>query len=52
MLQGDVVLLSQGDPGDDSLEALVLDFSTKWIRVALPADRGQHVRGPGWRMDL
>ncbi|KAG1672361.1 hypothetical protein FOA52_010979 [Chlamydomonas sp. UWO 241] len=51
--KGDVLLLTQGDtPGDDSLEALLLDYSTKWLRVALPADKGPSVRGTGWRLDL
>lgn len=48
------MLLSPGNnkPGEESLEALVLDFSSRWLRLALPADKGQKVRGPGWRLDL
>eukprot|EP00955_Chlamydomonas_euryale_P083217 363813-Chlamydomonas_euryale.AAC.2 len=50
--QGDVVLLSQGRPSDDSTEAVVVDFSSRWLRVAVPADKAPGVTGPGWRVDL
>ncbi|GBF93852.1 hypothetical protein Rsub_06851 [Raphidocelis subcapitata] len=50
--QGDIVLVSRGDPGEDSLEGIVVDYSTRWLRVALPTQLAQHVRGPGWRLDL
>ncbi|GAX73483.1 hypothetical protein CEUSTIGMA_g935.t1 [Chlamydomonas eustigma] len=56
--RGDVVLVTAGDGGrsspggDNSIEALVLDFSSRWIRVAVPSDRGKDIRGAGWRVDL
>jgi len=33
--QGDILLVSQGDPLGDSHEAVVLDFSSRWIRLAM-----------------
>jgi hypothetical protein len=35
-LQGDLVLLSRGDPSDSSIEALLFDSSARWLRVAVP----------------
>ncbi|KIY93585.1 hypothetical protein MNEG_14377 [Monoraphidium neglectum] len=49
---GDIILISRGDPGGDSLEGVVVDYSTRWLRVALPTQVAEHVRGPGWRLDL
>ncbi|KXZ45751.1 hypothetical protein GPECTOR_51g737 [Gonium pectorale] len=50
---GDIVLVSpNGRPSDSSLEGVVLDFSSRWIRVALPADQALGVQGGGWRLDL
>jgi hypothetical protein len=34
-LQGDILLVSQGDPLGDSQEAIVVDFSSRWIRLAM-----------------
>eukprot|EP00798_Chlamydomonas_sp_ICE-L_P012084 gene12084-15195_t len=52
--QGDVVLLTPGgeSPDDSSVEAVVLDYSTRWIRVALPPEAASTVRGGGWRIDM
>ncbi|KAG2453966.1 hypothetical protein HYH02_001012 [Chlamydomonas schloesseri] len=50
---GDIVLVSPNNkPGESSLEGVVLDFSTRWMRVALPADLAAGVQGSGWRLDL
>ncbi|GMH33318.1 hypothetical protein BSKO_01152 [Bryopsis sp. KO-2023] len=49
---GDSVYLSKRKPGESSLEALVVDYSSRWIRVALPAVMGVDVPGDGWRLDL
>ncbi|KAI8470873.1 MAG: putative DNA helicase [Monoraphidium minutum] len=50
--QGDIVLISKGEPGEESLEGVVVDYSTRWLRVALPTQVAEHVRGSGWRLDL
>lgn len=34
-VQGDILLVSQGDPLGDSQEAIVVDFSSRWIRLAM-----------------
>ena len=34
------------------MEGVVVDFSTRWLRVALPTLSAQRVRGGGWRLDL
>ncbi|GIL42418.1 hypothetical protein Vafri_393 [Volvox africanus] len=50
---GDIVLVSPNNrPGEASLEGVVLDFSSRWIRVALPVDLAHGVQGSGWRLDL
>ncbi|GLI70630.1 hypothetical protein VaNZ11_015565 [Volvox africanus] len=50
---GDIVLVSPSNrPGEASLEGVVLDFSSRWIRVALPLDLAHGVQGSGWRLDL
>lgn len=37
--QGDVVLMSKGSrPGENSIEAVVVDFAARWLRVAVPAN--------------
>lgn len=33
--KGDILLVSQGDPLGDSHEAIVVDFSSRWIRLAM-----------------
>ncbi|GIL89655.1 hypothetical protein Vretifemale_17450 [Volvox reticuliferus] len=50
---GDIVLVSPNNrPGEASMEGVVLDFSSRWIRVALPVDLAHGVQGSGWRLDL
>ncbi|KAG2495801.1 hypothetical protein HYH03_006043 [Edaphochlamys debaryana] len=50
---GDIVLVSPNNkPSEASLEGIVLDFSSRWVRVALPADLAAGVQGTGWRLDL
>jgi hypothetical protein len=34
-MQGDILLVSQGEPLGDSQEAIVVDFSSRWIRLAM-----------------
>lgn len=43
---GDMVFLSLGDPGESSLQATVVDYSSKWLRIAMPgsASSGIQVR--------
>lgn len=36
---------------DFSVEGVVMDYSTRWIRVALPAESAGQVRGSPWRLD-
>ncbi|GFH12577.1 uncharacterized protein HaLaN_08290, partial [Haematococcus lacustris] len=59
--QGDVILISRDlgprhsrSPIDDdsAYEAVLLDYSSRWLRVAVPAAVGPILRGPGWRLDL
>ncbi len=59
--QGDMVLLSRGNTNsrntspidaDTAIEGVVMDYSTRWIRVAVSALNAEGVRGPGWRLDL
>lgn len=43
------------DPeGDGSIEAIVLEFSSRWIKVALPSDKANLIGdgAEGWRMDV
>jgi hypothetical protein len=58
-LQGDIVLLSQGVPpgmspidSDSAIEGVVLDYSSRWIRVAVPTTAAEAARGAEWRIDL
>uniref|UniRef100_A0A383VFK2 AAA+ ATPase domain-containing protein n=1 Tax=Tetradesmus obliquus TaxID=3088 RepID=A0A383VFK2_TETOB len=54
--QGDILLVSQGDPLEDSHESVVVDFSSRWIRLALNPTAAAAVsaagRGAAWRLDL
>jgi hypothetical protein len=56
LLQGDILLVSQGDPLEDSHESVVVDFSSRWIRLALTPTAAAAVsaagRGAAWRLDL
>ena len=36
-MQGDIVLISSGQPTADSMEGVIMDFSSRWLRVALPS---------------
>ena len=38
--------------GDDALEGVVVDYSSKWIRLAVPLDVAGHLQGQPWRLDL
>ena len=41
------------DPeGDGSIEAVVFEFSSRWIKIALPSDKAAAIQGGGWRMDV
>lgn len=46
------MLISHGNPTADSFEGVVVDYATRWLRIALPNSTAGHVRGPGWRLDL
>ncbi len=35
-----------------SLQAVVVDYTARWLRVALPSSLAPAVRGSGWRMDM
>jgi hypothetical protein len=65
--QGDVVLVSREGGGssrsstvaasspidsDSAYEGVVLDYSGRWLRVALPSSVAGAVQGAGWRVDL
>ncbi len=54
--QGDILLISRGTPTEDSLEGVVIDYSSRWLRVALPTPAASAIRGAGpnarWRLDL
>jgi hypothetical protein len=56
LLQGDILLVSRGDPLKDSHESVVVDFSSRWIRLALNPTAAAAVaaagRGAAWRLDL
>jgi hypothetical protein len=50
--QGDILLVSQGDPLADSHEAVVVDCSSRWIRLALSPTAAAAVAaaaGRSWR---
>ncbi|DBA71486.1 TPA: hypothetical protein ACH3X2_14306 [Trebouxia sp. C0005] len=49
--QGDIVLISQTKPGDDALEGVVMDYSSQWVRVAVPQAVAGHLQGQPWRLD-
>ncbi|KAL3140824.1 hypothetical protein ABBQ32_14194 [Trebouxia sp. C0010 RCD-2024] len=49
---GDIVLISRHAPGDDAVEGVVMDFSSQWIRVAVPQAVAGHFQGQPWRLDL
>lgn len=49
--QGDIVLVSQGNPQEDGLEGVIVDMAARWLRVALPARSAAEVEGAGWRID-
>jgi hypothetical protein len=54
--QGDILLVSRGEPLEDSRESVVVDFSSRWIRLALNPTAAAAVaaagRGTAWRLDL
>ena len=37
--------------GDDSVEGVVMDYSTKWIRVAVPQSVAGLLQDGPWRLD-
>ncbi|KAF5843656.1 AAA domain-containing protein [Dunaliella salina] len=37
---------------DNAFEAVVVDYSARWLRVALPSSVASAVRGSSWRMDM
>ncbi|KAK9812656.1 hypothetical protein WJX72_001408 [[Myrmecia] bisecta] len=49
--QGDIVLISKGSPDEDAMEAVVMDYSTRWIRVAVPDLIAPYIQGGPWRLD-
>jgi hypothetical protein len=36
---------------ENAVEGVVMDYSTRWIRVAVPAEAAWQVRGGSWRLD-
>eukprot|EP00775_Hariotina_reticulata_P004851 gene4851-5098_t len=54
--QGDILLVSTGSPLDDSFEGVVVDFSSRWIRLAVSSTAAGEIsaagRGMTWRLDL
>lgn len=49
--QGDIVLVSDGNPRDDAYEGVIVDVAARWLRIALPARVAPEVQGTGWRVD-
>ena len=37
--------------GDDALEGVVMDYSSQWVRVAVPQSLAGHIQGQPWRLD-
>ena len=37
--------------GDDALEGVVMDYSSKWVRVAVPQSVAGQLREGPWRLD-
>ena len=37
--------------GDDALEGVVMDYSSQWVRVAVPQAVAGHLQGQPWRLD-
>ena len=37
--------------GDDALEGVVMDYSSQWVRVAVPHAVAGHLQGQPWRLD-
>ena len=38
--------------GDDALEGVVMDYSARWVRLAVPANVAAFVVGGTFRLDL
>ena len=38
--------------GDDAVEGVVMDYSSQWLRVAVPQAVAGHFQGQPWRLDL
>ena len=38
--------------GDDAVEGVVMDYSSQWVRVAVPQAVAGHFQGQPWRLDL
>jgi hypothetical protein len=55
-VQGDILLVSTGSPLDDSFEGVVVDFSSRWIRLAVSSTAAGEIaaagKGVAWRLDL
>jgi len=47
-----ILLISQGQPLEDSYEGVVVDFSSRWIRLALASTAAAAVSAAGPRDDL
>lgn len=47
-------MLQRSNPGDDAIEAVVVDFSGQWLRVAVPVSAATALtsRAAPWRIDL
>lgn len=39
-----------GCAGDDALEGVVMDYSSQWMRVAVPQAVAGHIQGQPWRL--